>query len=495
MKFKPPYGRQRVEQIVEADMPGQTLKEASKDDRTESRSLPATHQRPRAERRALGKKLREQCPRDLHGVWKPAADRPDPVHLVEVSDKRRLPQLLALRHGRMALSPFTYYRGAALNMAHDLAALPATGVRVQCSGDAHLVNFGGFATAERNIIFSINDLDETLPGPWEWDLKRLAASVIIASRDNGLSNGAAEDAALACVRSYREHMNEYSEMNSLDLWYHAIETEALIASLPDPAMRRRTVRAIEKARESSLAEDLFPKLAAGTGQEAAIREQPPTLFHPPELPPGKIDALANEAMATYRESLTPAHRMLLGRFDILDAAIKVVGVGSVGTICWVVLLMEGTGTPLFLQVKEARASVLEAYAGRSVYGNHGQRVVNGHWLMQPASDIFLGWTAGPGGHHFYVRQLRDVKVKPAVENFGKVEMAIFAGWCGQSLALSHARSGDPAVISGYLGKSDAFDKTIAAFSAAYADQNEADHAALVRAIRGGRLEATVEEAE
>jgi uncharacterized protein (DUF2252 family) len=479
-------------------MSEETLKDLDGGERAESRTSPsiATHRRPRAERYALGKSLRQQCSRDSHAAWKPADDRPDPVELVRHADKGRLPDLLALRHGRMAQSPFTFYRGAALNMAHDLASLPATGVRVQCCGDAHLVNFRGFATAERNIIFAINDLDETLPGPWEWDLKRLAASFVIASRDNGLSSGTAEDAALACVRSYREHMAEFSEMTSLDLWYHTIDAETLIASLRDPALRRRVIRRLEKERESSLGDDLFPKLATGTGRDAAIREQPPTLFHPPGLQRGEIDTLARRAMATYRQSLTPAHCVLLDHFDVVDAAIKVVGVGSVGTRCWVVLLMDGANEPLFLQVKEARASVLEAYAGRSVYGkHHGQRVVNGHRLMQPASDIFLGWTDVGGSHHYYVRQLRDVKVKPTVETFGKIEMTIFADWCGQSLALSHARSGDPSVISGYMGKSDAFDTAIAGFSVAYADQNEADHAALERAIREGKLEATTEAVE
>ncbi|MGT2457930.1 DUF2252 domain-containing protein [Cupriavidus basilensis] len=443
--------------------------------------------RSRKERRALGKSLREKCPRHLHGMWKPAADRAEPVHLVQQADEGRLPELLALRHGRMVQSPFTFYRGAALNMANDLTSLPTPGIHVQCCGDAHLMNFGGFATAERNIIFAINDLDETLPAPWDWDLKRLAASFVIASRDNGLGDSIAKDAVLACVRSYRENMATFSEMKSLDLWYHAIEAEGLIASIADPALRRRVIRRVEKERVHSLAEELFPKLASGTGDSAIIKDERPTIFHPQGQKPGTLESAVKKAINRYRESLTPAQRVLIDRYRIVDEAIKVVGVGSVGTRCWVVLLMDGAGDPLFLQVKEARASVLEAYAGKSVYRHHGQRVVNGYRLMQPASDMFLGWTKGELGYDYYLRQLRDIKVKPVVETFGKVEMLGFADWCGQSLALSHARSGDPSLITGYLGKSDAFDKAIATFSLLYADQNEADHARFKEAIRSGTI--------
>ena len=447
----------------------------------------------RAERYAMGKSLREKCPRASHAAWQPAADRPDPVSLVLKADEGRVPDLLPLRHGRMVLSPFTFYRGSALAMAVDLAGTPATGVRVQCGGDSHLVNFRGLATPERQVIFAINDLDETLPAPWEWDLKRLAASFVIACRDNGLSEADAKDAALRCVRSYREHMAEFSKMGVLDLWYFAVEAEMLISTIEDPAIRRRVIKRLAKARESSTSEGIFPKLVDDSGGSPFFKDQLPAIFHWKDHAPGEVHPEVSEAFDQYRETLTPAHRMLLDRYDIKDAAVKVVGVGSVGTACFVLLLMAGGGEPLILQVKEARASVLEAYAGKSVYPNHGQRVVNGHRLMQPASDIFLGWTEGRLGRHFYVRQLRDVKIKPAVETFGTAEMTLFAQFCGHSLALSHARSGDPAVISGYLGKSDVFDEAIAAFSVAYADQNEQDHAALKRAIQDGKIEAVVEE--
>jgi uncharacterized protein (DUF2252 family) len=409
------------------------------------------------------------------------------------ADEGRLPELLPLRHGRMVASPFTFYRGSALAMAVDLAGLPSTGIRVQCGGDSHLVNFRGLATPERQVIFAVNDLDETLPAPWEWDLKRLAASFVIACRDNGLSESAAKDAVLTCVGSYREHMAEFAEMKVLDLWYFAVEAEMLISGVKDTGIRRSALKRLAKARESSTSEGLFPKLVGEAGGSPVIKDQLPAIFHWKGHKAGDIHPEVREAFASYRESLSPNHRMLLDRYEIKDAAAKVVGVGSVGTLCWMMLLMAGEGDPLILQVKEARASVLEAYAGKSIYPNRGQRVVNGHRLMQPASDIFLGWTEGRRGRHFYIRQLRDVKIKLPVETFDKARMTVFAECCGYSLALSHARSGPAAMISGYLGKSDRFDEAIAEFSVAYADQNEKDHSALKRAIREGKVKAIIEE--
>jgi uncharacterized protein (DUF2252 family) len=409
------------------------------------------------------------------------------------ADEGRLPELLPLRHGRMVQSPFTFYRGSALAMAVDLAGTPSTGIRVQCGGDCHLVNFRGFATPERQVIFAINDLDETLPAPWEWDVKRLAASFVIACRDNGLSESEGSDAVLTCVRSYREHMAEFSDMKPLDLWYSALEAETMIASITDATIRRRAIKRLAKAREDSTSEGLFPKLVDTSGGLPAIKDQLPAISHWKGHAPGEIHPDVKRTSHRYRETLSPAHRMLLKRYAVRDAAFKVVGVGSVGTVCWIELLTSGDGDPLFLQLKEARASVLEEYAGKSVYPNHGQRVVNGHRLMQPASDIFLGWAEGPRGRHFYVRQLRDVKIKFPVETFGAAQMIVMAQSCGHTLALSHARSGDPALISGYLGKSDAFDKALASFSVAYADQNEKDHAALKRAIGNGKIDAAFDE--
>ena len=303
---------------------------------------------------AMGKRLREKCPRSSHAAWQPAADRPDPVSLVLKADEGRLPELLPLRHGRMALSPFTFYRGSALAMAVDLSTTPATGVRVQCGGDSHLVNFRGLGTPERQVIFAINDLDETLPAPWEWDLKRLAASFVIASRDNGLSEAGAQDAALTCVRSYREHMTEFSEMKVLDLWYFALDAEMLIATIEDAGIRRRMIKLVAKARESSTSEGIFPKLVENSSGLPIIKEQLPAIFHGKGHTPGKIHPNVEQAFTQYRESLTPACRMLLSRYELEDAAFKVVGVGSVGTACWVLLLMARGGEPLILQVKEAR---------------------------------------------------------------------------------------------------------------------------------------------
>ena len=447
--------------------------------------------RSHAELRAAGKALREKCPRSSHATWKPPSDRPDPVALIEEGDKDRLPELIPIRHGRMLQSPFTFYRGTALNMADDLAHLPTTGVRVQCCGDAHLGNFRGFSTPERRVNFDIHDLDETLPAPWEWDLKRLATSFVVACRNNGFSKDCAEDAVLTCVRSYRKHMAEFSEMNVLEAWYAKLDADELVKNMKDAEAQRRVRQRLAKERARSALEHDFPSLV-GTGESLLIKENRPTIYHYKEHGRTIFPTEVQDAYARYRDSLLPSTRVLLDRYEFKDIAIKVVGVGSVGTRCSVLLLMAGDKDPLFLQVKEARRSVLEQYAGKSVFTNHGQRVVNGHRLMQSASDIFLGWTKGLHGRHFYIRQLRDVKVKPIIENFTPGFMMQFAEWCGHTLARAHARSGEPAVISGYLGKSDQFDQAIAAFSVAYADQTERDHEALAKAVRKGRLKVLVE---
>jgi uncharacterized protein (DUF2252 family) len=376
-------------------------------------------------------------------------------------------------------------------MAQDLAATPNSGIRVQCCGDAHLSNFGGFATPERKIIFSINDLDETLPAPWEWDVKRLAASFVVACRDRGLGAAVGRDVVMTCVRSYRESMAEFAQMKTLDLWYRALGVDDLVAGLP-PELRKRGLKRIEKEQAKSRGEEMFPKLVEHKGDIPVIKDQLPTIFHAEGHTPGEIQKAVTDVFAGYREALSPSHQSLLDRYELRDVAIKVVGVGSVGTVCWVFLLVAGEGDPLFLQVKEARNSVLEAYAGASVFANQGQRVVNGYRLMQPASDMFLGWSRGPK-RDFFFRQLRDMKLSIMVETFGQTEMNIYAGWCGRALALSHARSGSSAMLSGYMGKSDTFDKAIAGFATSYADQNEKDHAALDRAVRSGKVKAVFEE--
>ncbi|HEY6506559.1 MAG TPA: DUF2252 domain-containing protein [Vicinamibacterales bacterium] len=461
-------------------------------DRAQKPSQVAVPPQSRAEQYAAGKALRERCPRRAHAEWKAPPRRRSAVDMVLAAEKGRVADLLPLRHGRMVRSPFTFYRGSALTMAADLASTPSTGAHVQCCGDAHLSNFGGFATPERGVVFSINDLDETLPAPWEWDLKRLASSFVVASRDNHLSDSAAKEAATACVRTYRESMAEYSQLKTLELWYQAMWMDEEIARIKNPAMRKRATMRLQKERAKSIAEDIFPKLAEHKGEVPLIKDQLPTIFHVEGHPPGQIQQSVHDALAQYRDSLPPATRSLLDRYTLRDAAAKVVGIGSVGTACWVTLFTAEHDDPLFLQVKEARASVLEPYAGASVFQNHGQRIVSGYRLMQPAGDVFLGWCVG-AKRHFFIRQLRDIKISVRVESFGRPEMDLYATWCGRALALAHSRSGTSALLSGYMGKGDAFDKAIAAFSVAYADQNEKDHAELDRAVRSGKVEAVFEE--
>jgi uncharacterized protein (DUF2252 family) len=450
------------------------------------------HPPGRAELYEMGKSLRAKCPRTSHAVWQPPANRPDPLSLLEASSKGRIAQLIPIRYGRMLHSPFTFYRGAALNMAADLAGTPATGLRVQACGDSHLLNFGAFATPERRVIFDINDLDETLPAPWEWDVKRLATSFVLACRDNGFSADSARDAALACVRSYRERMAEFSAMRTLDVWYAVLDIEQLLPTMKDKEAQKRAQTRLAKARARSVLEHDFPGLVTTAGGTPTIKEDPPLIYHWREQGREEFEANVRKSFARYRESLPEHRRLLLDRFKLADIAIKVVGVGSVGTVCAVMLLLAREGDPLFLQVKQAGPSVLEAYAGKSTHPNNGQRVVIGCQLMQSASDVFLGWGHGELGRHFYVRQLKDMKIKMLVELFGPSLMSQYAEVCGWTLARAHARSGEPAQISGYLGNSDRFDKAIAAFAVAYADQSERDHAVLMKEVRKGRLKVQIE---
>jgi uncharacterized protein (DUF2252 family) len=447
----------------------------------------------RAENYAMGKRMRDKCPLESHAIWKPARNRPDPLRLLEESNKGRIPKLIPIRYGRMMQSPFTYYRGTALNMAADLATTPVSGQRVQACGDCHLCNFGGFATPERRVIVDINDLDETLPAPWEWDVKRLAASFVLAGRHNGHSEDEARDGALACVRSYRKGMAGFSRMRVMDTWYSSIDLDEFIASFPDKETRKRAFRRLERARRRCVVEHDFPELVCTTGADPAIKDNPPLIYHSREQGHDEFDESVQKAFADYRESLPEHRRLLLDRYKFRDLAVKVVGVGSVGTVCAVMLTMAGKSDPLFLQIKQARASVLEAYAGKSAYTNHGQRIVVGCKLMQSASDLFLGWTKGQSGRHFYVRQLKDMKIKPLVELFAPRVMRHYARVCGWILARSHARSGEPGIITGYMGRSDKFDQAIADFSIAYADQTERDHKALTKAVRAGELEAVIED--
>ena len=437
---------------------------------------------------AQGKRLRDKCPRQSHALWHPSHDRIDPVALMIESSRGRIPRLIPIRYGRMLQSPFTFYRGAALNMAADLAHTPVTGLRVQACGDCHLLNFGFFATPERREIFDINDFDETLPGPWEWDVKRLAASFVLACRSNGLSDSVARESALTCVRSYRQHMLEFSEMPVLDVWYASIDIDAVIPKLKDEKTRKRIQKRLAAARHSNTHEHHFPMLVQVADKPPRIEDNPPLIYHERKQGDENFFEATKTALAAYRKTLEPDRRLLLERFELRDVAIKVVGVGSVGTWCGIALLVAGDEDYLFLQIKEAGPSVLEAYAGKSLFPHHGERVVSGCRLMQSASDLFLGWMTGPKGRQFYVRQLRDMKLKVLVEAFNRSTMLQYAKLCAWTLARAHARSGQPAMISGYLGRSDKFDQAVADFSIAYADQSERDHKVLLKAVRDGRLE-------
>jgi uncharacterized protein (DUF2252 family) len=443
-----------------------------------------------AERVAAGKALRDNIPREQHGGWNGVRGRSDPIDQLRKSDAGRLRKLIPIRYGRMLQSPFAFYRGAAGIMAADLARTPTSGLNVQACGDCHLLNFGGFATPERGIIFDINDFDETSPGPWEWDVKRLVVSIVLAARSNGLSDSRGRDCAVNCARMYREHMRELSKMDPLQIWYAETRAADFIDKLPK-ALQKDVKRRIEETAAHSGSEFDFPKLAASSGGEVRITDQPPLIFHPEiAATAGAADEL-DHLFRAYLASLSDDHRMLVNRYRLVDAAIKVVGVGSVGRRCWIALMMSQGNKPLFLQFKEAVRSVLEPHAGRSAYRHRGQRVVMGQRLMQPVSDIFLGWTTAINGRHFYVRQLHDAKIKPLVETFNAQMLDVYAQACGWVLARAHAKASDiSATIRGYLGSSnDAFDTAMGKFALAYADQAERDHAALRTAVRRGRIDA------
>ena len=415
----------------------------------------AKAQRPgflsRAERLAAGRALREKLPRERHAAWKRPAKGRDPVAILEKSNRGRLPELIPIRYGRMLRSPFTFLRGSAALMACDLATTPSTGLRVQACGDCHLSNFGLFATPERNLVFDINDFDETLPAPWEWDVKRLAASVAVAARDNGHSDRKARDAAVESVRMYREHLRNASKKSPLDVWYQKLDAQALIDVAPDAETRRRR-QAMARTARQRIGESLFPKIAAETGGRHRLVDQPPLLFH---MPGTDDEAVFREAMDAYRASMLDSVRVLFDRYHLEDWAVKVVGIGSVGTRCLVGLFFSAEGHPLLLQFKEARPSVLAPYAGKSVYENQGQRVVTGQRLMQSASDIFLGWVRGRRGRDYFARQLRDMKFSFPVEAMSPAILGRYAGICGWTLARAHAPirgRGDDQRLPGQVGR-------------------------------------------
>jgi uncharacterized protein (DUF2252 family) len=445
--------------------------------------------RSREERIQIGKSLRERLPRSSHAVWQPPAAGREPIEIIEASNRGRLQELIPIRYGRMLRSPFTFLRGSAALMAYDLATTPKTDIIVQACGDCHLLNFGFFATPERNLVFDINDFDETLPAPWEWDLKRLVVSFVIAGRDSDLSDRESKAAAIDCARSYREHLREYSRLSPLEVWYTRIGAEQAIEMSPDEKTRKIREQIMAKARERII-EHLYPKIVTQTGGRNRFVDQPPILYHVNEP---DWETIVREGLEDYRQSLPEERRVLFDRYQLEDFALKVVGIGSVGTRCYIALLFSEDNHPLILQVKEACPSVLEPYTAKSQYENQGQRVVTGQRLMQSSSDIFLGWTRGRGGKDFYLRQLRDMKFSLPIEGVSAVQLQRYAEFCGWTLARAHAKSGDAATISGYLGKGDQFDLAMGEFAIAYADQTERDHAALVDAVKTGRVEALVEE--
>ncbi|WP_082044655.1 DUF2252 domain-containing protein [Pseudomonas sp. C5pp] len=441
------------------------------------------------ERLEAGKRLRDVVPRAAHATWKCKPRQRDPVGLLELSNRDRHPALVPVRYGRMLRSPFTFLRGSAGLMARDLATLPCTGVRVQACGDCHLLNFGLFATPERNLIFDINDFDETLPAPWEWDIKRLAVSFAVAAQDNRLNDKEAGQLAMACVQAYRKRMRELSEMSPLDVWYDRLDAQAIIDMAPSMKYRKARQELIARAR-TRIGDYLYPQISDEVGGRRRLVDQPPILFHIHEAGFAKRVKLALE---DYRSSLLPERRFLYDRYRLEDFAVKAVGIGSVGTFCFVGLFFSAENHPLLLQFKEACPSVLAPYAGKSEFANQGQRVVTGQRLSQSASDIFLGWTESSKGRQFFVRQLRDMKMSLPVEGASFEQMNMYAQVCGMTLARAHAKSGDAALISGYLGKSDAFDQALGKFALAYAEQNARDYAALVNAEKKGRIKAFREE--
>lgn len=450
-----------------------------------------SHGRPHAERAAAGRALRERSPRRAIAQGQPSPRRGDAIDLLVASSAGRIEHLIPIRYGRMMANPFAFYRGAAAIMAHDLSFTADSGMNVVACGDCHLMNFGGFATPERKLVFDINDFDEASVAPWEWDVRRLAASFVVAARANGFKAADSHEAAWSTVRSYRENMVRYAEMPVLEAYYEYIDLKQLVESGSDEEMKRLNRKRIRRATEESAHLKEFTRLAYQSGTPPRIRDDPPLVYHHADQKQQALVRRSAERMiTTYVASLPRERRMLIDRYTLTDVAMKVVGVGSVGTYCGIALMVSGNGDPLFLQFKEARPSVLEPYCGRTPFDHHGERVVFAQRLMQAVSDVFLGWTTGTiEGRDYYVRQLRDAKVKPMVEIMKPVNLVNYGKACGWALARAHKRSGDAVMLAAYMGSSAAFEDAMAAFAVAYADQNERDHAALVAAVRAGRLEA------
>ncbi len=438
-----------------------------------------------AKRLEAGKALRQRVPRAAHREWCPSKTRPNPIDLLHESNHGRIPELIPLRYGRMLQSPFTFLRGSAIIMATDLANTPTTGIRVQACGDCHLLNFGGFATPERNLIFDLNDFDETLPSPWEWDVKRLAVSVMIAGLDLSLPDQDCYEATQAAVQAYRLAMREYAQMRTLAIWYARLDANMLIEHAPDLQTQQYWMQMANKAFTRTM-DQALEQLTEVKDQQLRFIDNPPQIYHPPNQSSylEEISVLFEQ----YRDTLQNDRQFLLDRYRLIDVAIKVVGVGSVGTHCGVALLMADDNDPLLLQYKEARSSVLEPHAGISSFTTNGQRIVSGQRLMQAASDIFLGWTSNQQGQDFYFRQLRDMKSSIKLKGMSASSLTDYAEICGSALARAHARTGDPAMIGGYLGSSDTFDKAVADFAVTYTYQVKQDYQTLIDEVKSARIE-------
>lgn len=437
------------------------------------------------ERRKKSRALRDNTPRSSHAFWAEAPGRPDPIALLEAQATTRAPELIPIRYARMRVSPFAFLRGSAAVMAHDLARTPWTRIQTQLCGDCHIANFGVYGSPERTLLFDINDFDETLPGPWEWDVKRLAASAFVAGRDNGFADSDCKEAALAAARSYRLHMAEFAEMRYLDVWYTHVTTDDLIALIADKKTRQRALQQATKVRQRDSLQAVLKLTEILDGRRVFVNDPPLVMRVTEQLTGDEIRSL----FAMYTSTLRGAQRRVLERFELVDLAHKVVGVGSVGTRCFIVLLTgRDDADPLVLQVKEAPTSVLESHLPKSGFKHQGERVVAGQELMQAASDIFLGWMTGPAGRHFYWRQLRDMKGSVELGNLSSANLVLYAGLCGWALARAHARaSGNAVEIAAYLGMSDRFDRAIASFAQLYADQTVRDYQALLAAIKSGRI--------
>ena len=442
----------------------------------------ATSVSGRVEQAAAGRDLRTRVPRSSHGVWQPADDRPDPLDLLAASNRTRLPDLVPVRNERMLRSPFTFYRGAPAVMASDLSRTPTTGIKLQVCGDAHLLNFGTFATPERNMVFDVNDFDETHAGPWEWDLKRLTASLVVAARSAGLSDADGVEAVRRCAAEYRTHMSALATLSSFEVWHSRVDVDSVVAAAPSKQARADVAKTVSKARQRTSMQALSKLTTIRDGRRVIV-EDPPLVVR---VDDAEVEQ-ANRHAKSYRATLEPDRRILLDRYEFVDAARKVVGVGSVGTRCYIVLLAGVDDLdPLFLQIKEAQASVLEPYTGRSPFRNQGYRVVVGQRIMQAASDVFLGWARGDG-FDLYVRQLRDMKGSAEIEGPDAAGLVYYGRLCGLTLARAHARSGKPALLAGYLGTGPVFDDALVRFAVAYADQTERDYEAFARAVKRGRF--------